>query len=419
MKIKRHPSHISKRPSRSQPDIPSPHLNVSINDGNSGVGEDTRRERGYAHSPCEQQESSPSGSSPHLTTVAPSTRPTGASGHYVTVVDLAPLLRGHPAPCRYGWTSSTRHVTTRWRIAHVQAVAVPGVLCAGRGAGVDALDGGRRAAHVYDIFRGRTYAVVSAVVEGLNWADDGRWLAVGTKNRTVHVFGVNLYGGKPDVRSHVEGRVRNVEVIVHISLGVSEVTRREDRLRTNQSFLSSDDVASTPNLAFPFAPPPITYSPTFSPSKLTRGTNYQDILVFDPVDGYLTLCCVTINKQPVKEQGLGASMHVLGVTSISLPGMGSAGRLSLSPVARMLEAASAAAGGRAGEQAMELAVREGLEAAWDLKRAQDVGEIKTPVMPGRREGPRGIPVADWLAEGEITTCSNSTCVLPRSLYLSH
>ena len=46
------------------------------------------------------------------------------------------------------------------------------------------------------------------------WA---RWLAVGTRNRTVHVFGVNPYGGKPDVRSHVEGRVRNVDVIVRNS----------------------------------------------------------------------------------------------------------------------------------------------------------------------------------------------------------
>ena len=162
------------------------------------------------------------------------------------------------------------------------------------------------------------------------------------------------------------------------------------------TFLSPEDVASTPNLAFPFAPPPITNSPTFSPSKLTRGTNYQDILVFDPVDGHLTLRRLTIDKQPVKEQGLGASMHALGVTSISLPGMGSAGRLSSSPVARMSETASAAAGVRAGEQAMELAVREGLEATWDLKRARDAGEIKTPVMPRGREGPKGIPAAEYV-----------------------
>lgn len=159
------------------------------------------------------------------------------------------------------------------------------------------------------------------------------------------------------------------------------------------TFISPTDVASVPNLAFPFAPPPITNSPTFSPPKLTRGTNYQDILVFDPVDGVLALRRLTIDKQPVKEQGLGASMHALGVTSISLPGMGGAGRLSASPAGRASEAA-AAAGVRAGEPAMELVVREGVEATWDLKRARDAVEIKTPVMPKGREGPRGDPAAE-------------------------
>ena len=202
----------------------------SAPDENSGVGEDARRDRGYGHSTWEQQQSSPSGSSPHLTTVAPSTRPTGASGHYVTVVDLAPLLRGAPGavPVRVDEFNASRSqpvadvsfardgtsVAAVLRDGHSVRVfklqPVPGVLRAARGGGVDALEGGRRAAHVYDLFRGRT----SAVVEGLDWADDGRWLAVGTRNRTVHVFGVNPYGGKPDVRSHVEGRVRNVDVIV-------------------------------------------------------------------------------------------------------------------------------------------------------------------------------------------------------------
>ncbi len=126
-----------------------------------------------------------------------------------------------------------------------------------------------------------------------------------------------------------EPKVEKIQALVRL---------REGRLRPDQgplafTFLSPEDVASTPNLAFPFAPPPITNSPTFSPPKLTRSTNYHDILVFDPIDGYLTLRRLTIDKQPVKEQGLGASMHALGVTSISLPGMGSAGRLSSPPVA--------------------------------------------------------------------------------------
>lgn len=60
--------------------------------------------------------------------------------------------------------------------------------------------------HVYDLKRGRT----SGVVETMNWADDGRWVAVGTRNRTIHVFATNPYGGPSDDSSHLEGKVVNV-----------------------------------------------------------------------------------------------------------------------------------------------------------------------------------------------------------------
>lgn len=38
--------------------------------------------------------STPNSPNPHLTTIAPSTRPVAENGHYVTVLDLAPLLNG-------------------------------------------------------------------------------------------------------------------------------------------------------------------------------------------------------------------------------------------------------------------------------------------------------------------------------------
>jgi len=66
------------------------------------------------------------------------------------------------------------------------------------------------ATQIYDLYRGHT----TAVVEGFDWAKDGRWAAVGTRNRTVHVFAVNPYGGPADVRSHLEAKVRNVELVV-------------------------------------------------------------------------------------------------------------------------------------------------------------------------------------------------------------
>jgi hypothetical protein len=59
--------------------------------------------------------------------------------------------------------------------------------------------------HLYDLKRGRT----NGVIEHVDLADDGRWIAIGSRKRTVHVFAVNSYGGRPDEVSHTEGRVRN------------------------------------------------------------------------------------------------------------------------------------------------------------------------------------------------------------------
>ncbi len=60
--------------------------------------------------------------------------------------------------------------------------------------------------HIYDLRRGRT----SAVVERLDWATDGRWLAVSSHKRTIHLFALNPYGGPTDERSHLDGKVVNI-----------------------------------------------------------------------------------------------------------------------------------------------------------------------------------------------------------------
>ena len=66
--------------------------------------------------------------------------------------------------------------------------------------------------HMYDLQRGRT----NAVIENISWNDDTRWVAIGSKKRTVHVFPVNPYGGRPDDASHLEGHVRNVTEFVSL-----------------------------------------------------------------------------------------------------------------------------------------------------------------------------------------------------------
>lgn len=184
--------------------------------------------------------SSPNSGAPHLATVAPATRPTTESGHFITVLDLGALLRGGGHEGVLGRSGSAAPIKiAEFNASRSQPVADVQFAGDGTGVGVVLRDGhavrlfrlqpmpralrdaramaneGERdmvghARHAYDLYRGRT----SAVVEGVDWARDGRWVAVGTRNRTVHVFAVNPYGGRPDVRTHLEGRVRNGDVLV-------------------------------------------------------------------------------------------------------------------------------------------------------------------------------------------------------------
>lgn len=75
--------------------------------------------------------------------------------------------------------------------------------------------------HAYDLQRGRT----NAVIENISWNDDARWMAVGSRKRTVHVFPINPYGGRPDDASHLEGHVKNATELV--STGKDLVRKRD------------------------------------------------------------------------------------------------------------------------------------------------------------------------------------------------
>jgi hypothetical protein len=146
-----------------------------------------------------------------------------SAGSHVMILDLEPLLASpssHPTLISQFMASKRQPIsnidftsdgnslivsTEDGRVIRVfQVRPVPAV---SRG------DAGRVASepwHVYNLRRGRT----SAVVERVNVSEDGRWIGVGTRHRTVHVFAVNPYGGKPDNRSHLEGRVQNVSELV-------------------------------------------------------------------------------------------------------------------------------------------------------------------------------------------------------------
>lgn len=62
----------------------------------------------------------------------------------------------------------------------------------------------------YTLRRGRT----PGIIEGIDWLSDGRWLAMGTRKRTIHVFAPNPYGGPGDEGSHLLGRVINMAEMV-------------------------------------------------------------------------------------------------------------------------------------------------------------------------------------------------------------
>jgi len=55
--------------------------------------------------------------------------------------------------------------------------------------------------HLYDLRRG-----TSAVIEGGDWAQDGLWLAIGTRNRTACLSREPVWrqGGCDSVKSHLE-----------------------------------------------------------------------------------------------------------------------------------------------------------------------------------------------------------------------
>ena len=154
-----------------------------------------------------------------------------SSGYHVTIVDLMPLLTlpsSHPTVIsefavskrqpisNLGFTKDGNSLivsTEDGRVIRVfQIRPIPSVLRSVR-VGSPSEDTGLATAepwHMYNLRRGRT----SAIIEGLDASDDGRWIAVGTRRHTVHVFAVNPYGGKPDNKSHSEGRVQNTTELV-------------------------------------------------------------------------------------------------------------------------------------------------------------------------------------------------------------
>lgn len=169
--------------------------------------------------------------------------PAPGHGSHVTIVDLLPLLTGAAPITVVEWiTSRTASqpvaglkfspdgsslvvVPMNGQVAHVwRVMPSPGWVRSGGPGGVTGVGEavaavGRESrgevtmARMYHLHRGRSQAVIDDVA----WAHDGRWVAIGSQRPTVHVFPVNPYGGKPDLKSHTKGKVINVNELVSFS----------------------------------------------------------------------------------------------------------------------------------------------------------------------------------------------------------
>ncbi|KAA1478047.1 hypothetical protein DENSPDRAFT_632230 [Dentipellis sp. KUC8613] len=389
----------------------------------------------------------------------PMTPPAGAraggrEGHFVTVLDLMPLLRGAAeAETIAEFMVSRRQpvAALRWAADGASVLAIPEdgqtakvfqvrpVPRALRHASrVEGSSDEQQSApwHMYDLRRGRT----SAVVEGVDWSADGRWVAIGSKKRTVHVFATNPYGGKPDEKSHMKGRVFSCTQLQPLSTTLTPIVRlRAPQVPAGEpappaltfTFISVENTHIPSNLLPPasvYSPPPsapqsVQSSPSHANEPLSpthrarRPTNYQDVLMFDPADGTLSLRRFVIDVQSTERSlSVPGSVPGLGGTSISLPSRPSFGKTSVSPpaggsgISKMLD------------KPAELTARETEVATWGLKRRRDWGEIKRSLtdVPAHARPVKAVAgVANWLSQAELQTSSRSPRVLPRPIYLSH
>ncbi|KAJ6468146.1 hypothetical protein C8R47DRAFT_809941 [Mycena vitilis] len=376
----------------------------------------------------------------------------GGGERWVRVIDLAPLLAGDRGRVRdvhafeagrapVGCLSFSRDGT---RLFVVRRDGLGASVWGLRPSPLMAADGQPQPAHLYALRRGRT----GAVVEALAGARDGRFVALATRRRTVHVFAVNPYGGRADVRSHLGGKVRDAVagvagVVVGSGSGEESATevRALVRMRLPSPPHGAEDAPPLPPpapLAIAFVPasaPVVGLRSPISPALSSPSSNggapsgVQDVLVFDPADGVLSLRRITLTLEAPHTALAGMQIPL----SVSLPAAKAAGRMGMSmsaspPGYAGSYARGAATGGcgtggvGAGDAAAgELGGKESVVATWSLRRRRGWAEIRRADSEAKEvDLAEGRPVKeDWLAQAELSTFTSTPRVLPRAIYLSH
>ena len=142
-------------------------------------------------------------------------------------------------------------------------------------------------------------------------------------------------------------------------------------LPTATAFSTPSSVASS----LPSSPPRSQQSA--SPRLPPKPTNFQDVLVFDPSDGTLSLRRVTVLSR-VQESGtsLLSAIPISAGTSVSLPGMGFMGRFSSSPPK---PSAIKAISTSTSDVPLELVGKDSTVATYSLLRSTNWEEVKVPL----------------------------------------
>ncbi|KZT62408.1 hypothetical protein CALCODRAFT_462601 [Calocera cornea HHB12733] len=329
--------------------------------------------------------------------------------------------------------------------------------------------------HRYELRRGSTPATVVRAV----WSADGRWLAVGTQRRTVHLYALSPYTGLPSVDTHGSAKIRNPASFQPLSCTLHPLVRFHfSRAADSTAASGTDNQASAmasalppsgtralagPQLAFTFLPrhsslssrliphpqsssttspfaaaSPNTRSPQLQPVRapptLRRPSSsssfsgnvhdfilsyFQDMLVFNPSDGMMSLqrCLLSQSSQsiPAFEPGTPSS----GSTPLN-------GRTpSSSFSSQRIPNLGALISNSASTRTMDNLLANGTTvASWNLERDVTWPEVKQVVhKSGARYsvGQLGRTATrnGWLANAEIETCSQSSHILPRSIYQAH
>ena len=227
--------------------------------------------------------------------------------YHVSVLDLSPLLNNAtPLSLAHFATSHSQP------IAHL-AFSTDGcsLLSVPHNAQVARIFSLQPLSRLYDLRRGRT----PGIVHDVRFSTDGRWVAMGTRNRTLHLFPINPLGGPPNVHSHLTGRVTNLHqpvslFVSHFPFTTLTLSQQPHPVQVSPLIrlrpLSSAKSDPQPALAF-----------TFIPSRPPGNT--QDLLVFDPTDRILSLRRITLHQQPKDPLSGLAAVVSRSLPSIPIP----------------------------------------------------------------------------------------------------